>query len=125
MKYRYLGRSGIFIEGKHYHTHDIVETNKKIEDLDVDPLLFSEVKGMKEKLKLQGQIGLIKEEYDKLKIQAKKEVATLKNAFDVRISHLENKIKKKQRIFREVYEPKMKPVKKEKVEKKKIKEVGK
>jgi len=118
MKYRYLGRSGIFIEGKHYHTHDIVETDKRIEDLGADPLMFSEVKGMKEKLKLQGQTELLKEELSNLKTQSVRELETLKKAFDVKLGSLENRIKKKQRIYKEVYEPKKN---KEKIEKKKIK----
>jgi len=119
-RYRYLGRRGIFVEGKHYHAHDIVETDKRIEEMKVDSLMFTEVRGMKEKLKLQGQIGLLKEELNNLKIQSEKELKTLKNAIDVKLESLENKIKKKERIYKEVYEPKVKIVK-EKNEKKKIK----
>ena len=122
MKYRYLGRRGIFIEGKHYHTHDIVETDKRIEEISTEPLSFKKIRkddGI-EQTRLLGQIKLLVGEKEILEFNSKKELETLKKAFELRLNSLDKRIKKKERIYSEVFEPKMK-LKKEKIEKKKIK----
>jgi len=119
-KYRYLGRRGIFIEGKQYHCEDIVETKKSLEELGLDPHLFADLKGKSERDKLKAKIEALEDERKLLEQQAEKELKSLEKAYKGRLASMDKKIQDLKRIYSEQFEPKRKETVKSK-EKIKIK----
>ena len=107
-KYRYLGRRGIFIEGKQYHCEDIVETKKSLEELGLDPHLFADLKGKSERDKLKAKIEALEDERKLLAEQAEKELKSLEKAYKGRLASMDKKIQDLKRIYSEQFEPKRK-----------------
>jgi len=107
-KYRYLGRRGIFIEGKRYHCEDIVETKKSLEELGLDPHLFADLKGKSERDKLKAKIEALEDERKLLEQQAEKELKSLEKAYKGRLESMDKKIQDLKRIYSEQFEPKRK-----------------
>ena len=119
-KYRYLGKRGIFIEKKQYNCNDIVESEKSLEELGLNPHQFADLKGRSERDGLKLRIEALENEKEQLRIQSEKELKSLKKAYDGRLESQENKITELKKIYSEEFEPK-KPVAIEKPKEKKEK----
>jgi len=116
-KYKYLGRRGIFIEGKHYHCGEIVETSKPIEELNLNPRLFADLSEKDEKRKIKEEIKILEEERERLRKASKREMKALENAYKTKLERIERKLESLKRAFEEETsktETKSKILKKEK-----------